>query len=523
MIFTQDYCKNTGGVCQAASAGLYYINNSSTAVTGVRRGPGNIWQWGSSAALTQDGLADEVLDAMSIRTEQGLITVKNSTISAIREEFISYANGSYSPEVGILSLGGTGNGDISLPNATGKNFPGWLTGQDLTSSNSFGLHYGSASLGLEASLVWGGYDQSRVIGEVGVFALNQEDSLILALLVDIQIGVEDGTSPFAEGDSIANLLHQKPDFRGHQPAIINPILPYFFFSPETCVNIVKYLPVTLQRDISLYIWNTTDPQYQRIVQSPSYLALIFETTSNNLTIKIPFQLLNLTLEPPIVPSRRQYFPCQPFHAKDNSGNYYLGRVFLQAAFLGMDWGSSTFFLAQGPGPGAKPPNVKPIQPKDRSLSSDTLTTFSETWSNNWIPLAPQSQPNNTNTSTDATKSTSASTSAVFPTDNVSKVSPVKSSVLSNAAKAGVGLGVVMGVALATIAFVTLIFHQRRRRVLAVPSSSSEGSTAFEINRLYEKDLRVVTKEIGGEGLPHEAPTDRGVHGMYEQIVIPNLH
>ena len=50
-------------------------------------------------------MAEEVVDTMSIETEQGLITVDNSTISAVHREYFEIPSGfSYTPQVGILSL-----------------------------------------------------------------------------------------------------------------------------------------------------------------------------------------------------------------------------------------------------------------------------------------------------------------------------------------------------------------------------------------------------------------------------------
>ena len=344
-------------VCQAASAGLYDINHSSTVLQNITSQTATVWEWGSSSALNQTGIAKEVVDTMSIETQHGLVTVDNSAISAVHQEYFKIPSGvSYSPEVGILSLGREGDGTKSFRNVTGQTFPGYLATQNVTPSNSFSLHYGSASLGLGGSLVWGGYDQSRVLGEVGVFQL-QPNHMVMPSLLDIQIGVENGTSPFENADSITNLLQLNNSFHGFQPTIINPIVPYFFFSPETCANIARHLPVTLQPDIGLYTWNTADPQYERVVQSTTYLALVFQSTYGNLTIKVPFQLLNLTLEFPIVSSQQQYFPCQPFHASDGGGSYYLGRAFLQAAFFSINWETQTFFLAQGPGPAALEPNI----------------------------------------------------------------------------------------------------------------------------------------------------------------------
>ena len=184
--------------------------------------------------------------------------------------------------------------------------PGFAYAQGAVARNSWGLHYVSASLNQEGSLVFGGYDQSRVLGDMGVFDLAGGRHMIADLL-DVQIGVENGSSP--EG-SYTGLLKLNVS-----PAVINPIVPYLYIFSETCAAVAENLPVTFNSQVGLYIWNTTDPRYERIIKSTAYLALVNQNAvSGNLTMKVSFQLLNLALEAPIVKTTQQYFPCRPFYA-----------------------------------------------------------------------------------------------------------------------------------------------------------------------------------------------------------------
>ena len=303
-----------------------------------------------------------------------------------------------------------------------------------------------------------------------------------------------GHPPLNNSNSITNLLQLNESLNGFRPTIVNPLVPYLFFLPETCADIAQDLPVKPQPGIGLYIWNTDDAQYQRVVQSPTYLVLVFQSTSGNLTIKIPFQLLNLSLEPPIVSPQQQYFPCQPFQASDGTGNYYLGRAFLQAAFLSINWDSGNFFLAQVPEPAAAEPN--PI--------SDFLTT----WNKTWTPLASRSQSANTDNS------------AKPPGNNTSKAFPLKRGGLSDRARAGIGVGVTVGVlALAAAAIATWPLHRRRGRPVEASASHVESRIAIGAKDLDEKEAGTVYKEASGEGLPHKAPTDPGVHvDIYIQYI-----
>ncbi len=319
---------------------------------------------------------------------------------------------------------------------------------------------------------------------------NLEDGIqnnMIPLLLDIQIGVEKGNSPF-NAPSFTNLLQINASygFNGAQPTNIDPTLPYLFMAPETCAAIAQHLPITLQTYSDLYIWNTTDPLYSSIIKSPAYLAFVFSTSgANNLTIKIPFQLLNLTLDNPIATPPVPYFPCKPFHAADGSNHYFFGKAFLQAAFLGMNWENSQFFLAQAPGPGAAAPNIQAIASDARTIDSDPISNFAASWDQTWTPI------------------------------------PNGGSGLSGGAKAGIAVGVIAGV-LAIAGLVILLCLRRRRRGKAeAPSlrgihemSTQEGEATtkhhFQNMPPVEKDGKGVDHELDiGDGLPQEMGVGAG--------------
>ena len=189
---------------------------------------------------------------------------------------------------------------------------------------------------------------------------------IIGQLLDIEIDVDTGWTPFTNntipypGPSsetnityISGLRQHNMSFSNGQPTVINLIVPYFFMSPQTCANIAQNLPVTFQPGIGLYTWDTTGSaaaQYQLIIKSPPYLDFILVSPgASNITIKVPFALLNLTLDAPIVSTQQQCFPCRPFYANDRSGYYEFGKAFLQATFISMNWERNEWFMAQAPG------------------------------------------------------------------------------------------------------------------------------------------------------------------------------
>ena len=154
-----------------------------------------------------------------------------------------------------------------------------------------------------------------------------------------------------------------------------------------------------------------------------------------LSIRVPFALLNLTLESPLANEPISCFPCSP------SDSFALGRAFLQAAFIGQNYNSSTFWLGQAPGPNGldAEPVVKLIQPTDTSfVPNPTGMTWEQSWTN-------------------VLKSIPSSSSS-----NVSNQPSSGSTNLSSGAIAGIVIGVVVLTALVLV-LVSLFLRRRRRQ------------------------------------------------------------
>ena len=254
-------------------------------------------------------------------------------------------------------------------------------------SYSFGMHIGSASLDYPGSLILGGFDKGRAIGEV-------VDWLNLQLL-DVRMGVETGGSNFSFGAEKTGLL--KADNSGALPLPVTADMttPYIFLPTSTVDAITKVLPVYYDERSQYYLWNATDPSYTQLVQSPAYLGFDFVSQGGNTTIKIPFMLLDLTLEPEAsgLENAVPYFPILPQkHGGRSVGSGYpLGRAFLQATFMGANWAQNVTWLAQAPGPGPDNQglglNIKDIAANDKSLDLATDgNLFNESWRGTWRPL-----------------------------------------------------------------------------------------------------------------------------------------
>ena len=423
------------------------------------------------------------------------------------------SNRSYAAEVGILGLGPPG----SIPGlANMSTIPNQLKSSNAIGSNSFGMHIGSVSQEILGSMVLGGYDQSRVIGPVGIFAFVQSSPI--AWLVDIALGAARCESPF---DGINGTMAQL--FKGTGGSIIaeelrqvlggpsntvgmapDPTFPYITLPPGSCEAIASYLPVTWNPDIGLFIWNSDDKLFPQIINSSAYLEFsLIGVTSEILKIKVPFKLLNLTLEAPIVDTPTPYFPCQP--SNFSSGTWTLGRAFLQAAFLGFNFDQNITFLAQAPGPTLNQSNIVPIESTDQILAgsqTDASSALVASWNNSWAPLDCSMQALNNNS-------------------NSSGSAPPSLHQITTGAIAGIVIGTVAGLALLALSVFLFLRYQKFLGTTALGGSHSIGAAELGDpprnalnpgqrhetggNPIFESDGKENASEIEGAGIRHELP------------------
>ena len=464
-ILTPKFCNGTSDPtdCKAAAAGLYDPSKSPSADFNSIGAQGSITGWQADEAMNLTGQGVFTLDTMTVSSLSTAYPIPQSIFSSIITTDSKLPNGSsYPVALGNLALGSpnpvqtflVGNGS----NVTGQLLTGYLANNNQIPSSSWGLHIGSAALNLVGSLVLGGYDQSRIIGNVAAIDTTGVSGAPVAPLVDAGIGIEAGGTPF-NTTQIPSLF--RAGGNATMQVMLNPLVPYMFLPQEMCDAFAQWLPITYSPNPGVYVWNTDDSRYQTLIKSPAYLSFTFQNNDQgNLTVKVPFSLLNLTLESPLVASPTPYFPCKPFDSPD--GTYFLGRAFLQAAYLSINWDQNKFFFAQAAGPGAGQPNVQTIQSTDQTLQSNPDSAFLSTWQSKWTTL-----PANASSST----------------SNGTSVATSNSSGLSKGAIAGVGAGVgVAALILLAGLIACLCIRSRRRKAAAanqpVPLDDTYSKTAM---------------------------------------------
>ncbi|KAK9783637.1 putative Peptidase A1 domain-containing protein [Seiridium cardinale] len=460
-VFSSDYC-NHNDTCYARRAGTYDVDKARLAGTGSTGGIqiGASPRFMAGVDIVGDEDATYWVDDVDLEYSEAT-TVPTLDMAYIENSYAAYPNGNWYPmSVGCLSLGSSdinqswSNGNS--PNVNASLIPGYLYEHNRTDSYSFGLHIGATNPQVDGSLYYGGYDQNRVLGKVLTMDGSFQDQVTLN---DISIQVIDGSSPFDFGASQTGLLAEGNSSLGAGIKVsVAGCSPYLSLPTSTCNAIAQHLPVTYNEGLGLFTWNTEDPQYTRIVSSASALqfTLVGMTNTDKLNISVPFRHLNLTLDAPLVSTPTPYFPCYTGH----QSGWVLGRAFLQDAFIGANWLSKSWWLAQAPGPNIPAEaNVGTIKYGDTTITSGG-NDWKESWTGSWTALAPSASPaagdkpsNGTDTGDDG-----ASTSG-----------------LTTGAKAGVGAGVgVAGLAgLGVLAF----FLLRRRKGSQDNSAAIAASTA----------------------------------------------
>ncbi|KAI1325005.1 aspartic peptidase domain-containing protein [Xylariaceae sp. FL0255] len=486
-VLTTDYCSlNSSIACTATQAGTYNEAESEVDNTGST---GEIQYAPTPNFMAGVNIQGEDAESWIDYMEIGGTTIPNVSMALISDAFAVYPDQTWYPlSVGCMGIGApkTVNQSFSTGDGPAINaslIPGILNALDEIPSNSFSMHIGSQSPSIGGSFYFGGYDQNRVVGEV----LNETDDYTKAIsLKDISISVIDGSSPFNFTGTQSGLLaagNSTISSAGIQISL-DGCSPYLSLPPSTCEAIASYLPVTKNKELGLYTWNTDSAKYSQIVSSASALQFTFAAGSNkeNITISVPFPHLNLTLSSPLVTTNTQYFPCYT----GSEGSYVLGRAFLQDAFVGANWGSNVWWLAQAPGPNVPSPNVITID-----SSATTIQTSSNDWATSWQGSWKALTPDEV-----------APSSTVQPSSNNGTSSSTSSSGLSTGAKAGIGVGVAVA-ALAVLGLLAFFLIRRRRQpseeVKPAASETSQPAQAAQ-----------------HAGYPNSAQQ----HGYYEPVKTP---
>ena len=393
-------------------------------------------------------------------------TAYNASLASASSGDVSYPNGNVGGvSLDILALGAdkTVQEFHQNPNNISEKinaytFNGWLYDNKLTPSCFLWPAYRLRCLQLSLITCVEGYGKGRVIEPITAFSTKKAVQLL-----DISIGIASEGSPF-------NFTTKEKLISTGQSSIWpDPLAPYLYLPRQACDNLASVLPISFDEDLKYHLWHTKDPDFAKIVSSPSCLGFVFPPTvgaAHNVVIKVPFALLNLTLEAPVTDTPKQYFPCVPTKFENK-----LGRAFIQAAFIGRNWNTKTSWLAQAPGPGPARQGLGEGQHVDIANDATMIKGFDgedmflNSWKGQWSLLESQGGGGN-GSQPGGDRNTSASSG------------------LSTGAKAGIGVGAVLG-AFALLAAFIFWWKSSTRNKASQPHVHDAGIQHIEYDE-YEK-------------------------------------
>ena len=221
--------------------------------------------------------------------------------------------------------------------------------QELTSSQSFALQVGSVAHNVTPTLLLGGYVEGRFFDQPALFNMSDPDG---AAIDGIGLSVY-GDSAFSnQGDFDGKTLKGYLNGTTRRKVRFDPGVTYLHLPRETCDAFARYLPIKYSSDLDLYLWDTSAANYMSVVNTTHYVDFSLTTGSSapGATIKVPLALLHLNLSAPIVQETVPYFPCRPYSTANSTEPVILGRAFLQAAYMAVNWDTHMMAIGQAPGP-----------------------------------------------------------------------------------------------------------------------------------------------------------------------------
>ncbi|KAL2113467.1 hypothetical protein VUR80DRAFT_3867 [Thermomyces stellatus] len=261
----------------------YSVEDSSSAVDrGIHTGGSSITY---AAAFSLSAHGKLYFDTTTLpQGIDGGLEHANGSISAVEEYQRIFPGGkTFNESADVLGLGPNAEryapedvGPVKWPSILDQ-----LKKDRKIGSVSFSVHIGSVALEQSGSMVLGGYDQNRVVGERGEFPLpgNPAYARMPYMTLRDVLGVETGDSPLDSDDHISVYARLGDDFVGEQGThftsqfrgppgsalvILNPAATYIYLPPGTCEAATKHLPVAL---------DTTLGSTSRTRANPSSVAL----------------------------------------------------------------------------------------------------------------------------------------------------------------------------------------------------------------------------------------------------------
>ncbi|EPE31751.1 Acid protease [Glarea lozoyensis ATCC 20868] len=185
------------------------------------------------------------------------------------------------------------------------------------------------SAGQSMQLIFGGYDASRFIPNNVHFTLKEDSTR------DIVVGVQ--SILYAKRETNLTTLLPDPIY-----AFVESTDPNIWLPIESCLLFEKAFGLTWDESVSEYSLNST--QHNTLTRSnPTVTFRLAASTTGGATVDIILPFQSFVHQYPSVPNATYQFPLQ---RASNPSQYTFGRIFLQEAYLTVDYDQGNFSLSQ---------------------------------------------------------------------------------------------------------------------------------------------------------------------------------
>ncbi|KAH5696842.1 hypothetical protein HBI44_101680 [Parastagonospora nodorum] len=330
-----DDCAKRRGILDVGSRGLDTSSSSPYSTVGLYSLPlKDTYGWSESLLSPK---WNETTNASWGTTTVGLGTASKQSLTIQGQYVATYVFKDF-----FLGSIGLAVGAISPVGATRKTFlSGLAAAMDKVPSSSYGFtagaSYRNGGNGATGNMVFGGYDQSRLVMTKGVsipMPNKQNNTLLVgvnSIIYTPQQNVEPRPESFTSttGDGFL--------------AAIDSTLPYLVLPDEICDRFVKSFDLGFDSTTGLYTIDSA--AHERNKQQNATVTFVVSAQTKNSastsTIVFPYDAFHLQASDPIYANTTDYFPIR----KSDNGRYILGRTFLQEAYIIVDYERGNFTVA----------------------------------------------------------------------------------------------------------------------------------------------------------------------------------
>ncbi|KAL1797937.1 hypothetical protein ACET3X_004543 [Alternaria dauci] len=256
-----------------------------------------------------------------------------------------------------LAVGSTGPSGAFKPNFIENMYGSAKRIASRSFGYTAGAYYRNNNNGFLGSLVFGGYDRTRVSEQGGVsISMPSKQNNTLAVGIT-SITYKPDQELEANRISFTNRT-------GGFPATIDSTFPYLILPDEVCDEFVIAFGLTFDNDTQLYTVNdTSHEQNLRLDASVSFKVSANPNIESTefASIVLPYSALDQQASWPFYSGQRRYLPIK----RTENGKFVLGRTFLQEAYIIVDYEHQNFTVAPAAFPDPLPnPSLVTIFDRD---------------------------------------------------------------------------------------------------------------------------------------------------------------